>query len=410
MGLRTMIRSQTDHNAELLQILEGPTIKVGYRLEKLLGSRFETVESVRQFVSENPSLFYLQTIGFSDNEVPDAKHEELLKLCPNITSLSLFACHPPKKNFKSIVKFLESCRCITSLSLPKSPQTWSQFANLTQIEDLKIAKWKASYSKESFASLVNSLPNLTALDLSGAEKIDCLDLIDEPSRIKSLSLAYCQDKSSRIALNRFSNLESLCLATNKKSALTDEILASLEMPSLQALNLSSNKLKGTGISSLTRFKDLASLDFSFCKNVNDEALKILFFNLQFSHLALNGCISITDAGLNCLALQKGLVSLSFGGGEEVHNLSFMEFLGELKTLFIEHSQIDEAPESMPMLTHLKKLVLLAIWDAPFVNDAAVAALKGMTHLVNIQLAGSSVTSEGENIVQTLTRKKVTWIG
>lgn len=405
-----MIRSQTDHSAELLQILEGPTIEVGYELEKLLGSRDETVESVRRFVSENPSLIYLQNIGFSENEVPDAKHEELLKLCPNITTLSLFASDRSGKAFKSIVRFLKSCERITSLSLPRSPNSWSQFENLTQIKELSISEWKVSYSKKTFSDLINSLPNLTALDLSVTHSLECLESIEEPSRIKSLSLDYCKDKCSRIALNRFSNLESLSLVANKKSALSDEILASLELPSLQALNLSHNKLTDTGISSLTRFKALASLDLSLCKNVKDEALKILCFNLQFSLLALNACPNITDEGLSHLALQKGLVSLSFGGGEAIHNLSFMEFLGELKTLFIENSAIDEAPESMPMLTHLKKLVLLAIWDAPRVNDAAVASLKGMTHLVNFQLAGSSVTSEGMSIVEALTTKKITWIG
>ncbi|CDR33410.1 hypothetical protein [Criblamydia sequanensis] len=405
-----MIRSQTDLNAELLQILEGPTIEVGYQLEKLLGNRFETVESVRRFVSENPSLIYLQDIGFSDNEVPDAKHEELLKLCPNITSLSLFASDRYRTAFKSIVEFLKSCERITSLSLPRSPNSWSQFSHLTQIKKLTVNEWKVSHSKKAFSDLINSLPNLTALDLSSSQTLDCLELIDEPSRIKSLSVDCCREKSSRIALNRFSNLESLSLVANKKSALSDEILASLELSSLQALNLSHNKLTDTGISSLTRFKALASLDLSSCKNVKDEALKILCLNLQFSHLALHGCPNITDSGLSHLSLQKGLVSLSFGGGEEIHNLSFMEFLGELKTLFIENSKIDEAPESMPMLTHLKKLVLLAIWDAPLVNDAALAPLKGMTHLVNFQLAGSNVTSEGMSIVKALTTKKITWIG
>lgn len=257
-----MIRNQTDHSAELLQILEGPSIKIGYRLEKLLGSRDETVESVRQFVLENPSLIYLQSVGFSDNEAPDAKHEELLKLCPNITSLLLFASDRSRTAFKSIVEFLKNCERITSLNLPRSPNSWSQFSHLTQIKELSISEWKVSYSNKAFSGLINSLPNLTALDLSGAQTLDCLELIDEPSRIKSLSVDYCRDKSSRIALNRFSNLESLSLAANIKSALSDEILVSLELPSLQALNLSHNKLTDTAISSLTRFEALASLDLS----------------------------------------------------------------------------------------------------------------------------------------------------
>lgn len=405
-----MIESKTDFDSKLFQMLQGPSINIEFQLEKLLKKRSTTAETINAFVQHNPEIKFLQSLRFEGKQLPDERHERLLALCPKICSIALFACQLSGENFRPIVELIQKYERIQTLRLPHS-STWPQFTGLTQITELGIGKWRASDSREVYSTLINSMPNLTALDCEPKEDLECLTLINQPDQIKALRLNYAWDNCSRIALNRFSKLESLGLTNCKPEALSDEILQSLELPSLTALDLSSNnQLTTPGIASIKRFKHLRDLSLSSCKNFEDEALRILSQHLQFTHLSLNGCPNITEKGLAHLASQVNLLSLSFGGSGEIHRISFMQSLSELRTLFIEHSQLDETPESLPMLTYLKKLVLLAIWDAPRINDAAVATLSGMTHLMNFQLSGSCITSEGAAIRDRLTVKKITWIG
>lgn len=405
------VHGKHDFNDSLIQLLYGPSLDTQFALERLLKDCSTTAETVEKFVQKHPEIKHLRSLSFEGWQLPDERHDRLIQLCPEIDDIALFACDASRRDFQPIIKWMQNCERIRSLSLPFPDTCRSQFIGLTQITVLNIHDWKASHSRDVYANLINSMPNLTALDCQPREDLECLTLIENPTQIQSLRLPYASDTCSRVVLNRFSQLESLDLTHNKPEALSNEILQSLNLPCIQALNLSSNdQLTHQGLASLKRFSHLTILDLCCCKNVEDKTLRRLLQHLQFSHLSLTGCPKITDRGLSHLASQAHLFSLSFGGGEEIHDMSFMQHLSELKTLFIEHSQLDGAPESLPMLVHLQKLALLAIWDAPHINDTALETLSGMTHLTNFQLSGSSITSEGEKIVNQLTVKEVTWIG
>lgn len=281
---------------------------------------------------------------------------------------------------------------------------------LTQITELNIHEWRADSSREDYSKLINSMPNLTALHCQPFADLECLQLINNPDQIKFLCLDYAHDSCSRLALHRFTHLECLSLTANEKS-LSNETLQLLELPSITALDLKSNsQLTGEGISSLKRFEHLRSMNLSCCKNVDDQALQMLLKDTKFTNLFFIGCPKITDKGLAFLASQVSLRSLDFGGSDEIHDISFMQFLPELTTLLIEHAQLDDAPESLPMLVHLKKLILLAIFKAPLINDTAVAALSYMTHLKSFHLSGSGITFVGRAIVKKLNVQEVEWTG
>lgn len=406
-----MIESKNDFDAVLFQMIEGPSLSTKFSLEKLLKKTSTKAEAIAEFVQQNPEVKHLQSLKFEGLQVPDERHDLLMQLCPNIYRITLFACDTSRKDFQSIVKWIRTSERICSLSLPFFSGCWPQFVGLTQITELDIHDWKTTDSRSDYLNLINSMPKLTSLDCKPIYDLECLSLINNPLKIKSLSLSYAHDNYSRLILNRFSKLECLDLTKNQATALSDEILQDLDLPCIKALNLSSNdQLTDKGIISLKRFTHLTDLNLSFCKNIEDKALGIILQDLQLLSLSLNGCPKITERGLSHLASQVNLLGLSFGGNEEIHNISFVKLLSELKTLFIENSQLDEAPESLPMLIHLKKLVLLAICKAPHVNDVALATLSGMTHLVNFELSGSSITSQGEAIIKRLTTREVIWIG
>lgn len=403
--------NELDFSAGLLYFLNYPSQNTLVLLEDILKDPTAKVETVAEFVNRNPEIKHLQSLHFEGRQDPNEKLDQLKQLCPNISRISLFGCERSRQDFRSIIKWIQQSHKISSLSLPYSSSCWPQFEGLTQISELNIHKWKASDSRETYSKLINSLPNLTALNCQPQDELDCLTLIKHPHQIKCLNLCFASDTCSRLALNCFSGLTDLDLTHNSPEALSNETIQSLALPHLVSLNLSSNEqLTNDGIVSLIRFAHLTSLDISCCKNIGDESLQVLLQHLQFTLLLLNGCPKITESGLLHLASQKNLFSLSFGGSDKIRMISFMQSLTSLRTLFIEHSQLDETPDSLSMLTHLTKLVLLAIWDAPHVNDVAIATLRSMTHLINFQLSGSSIGAEGAAIAKQLSIKEIIWIG
>jgi len=315
-------------------------------------------------------------------------------------------------DFKPLVEWIRQCKSIHSLRLLLSSKCWTHFTGLTQITELEIHEGEASCSKEKYLELINSLPLLNSLHFQSEGDLDCLTSLSFPQNIKILSFEDSKAAYTKVALERFSNLEVLILAKSSYSeGISEDVLCSLDLPELKGLDLMGNsQLTDESILSLKRFEHLTSLNLAFCENVGDEALSLLLGSIQFLSLSLHGCPKITDVGLAKLEFQKDLLDLSFGGGERIHDLSFMKFLSKLKKLYIEKSLIDEDPKSLPMLVHLKNLLLLAISNAPLVNDTALEALSGMTHLINFQLHETRVSSRGLAIVNNLTRENIVWIG
>jgi len=405
----TMLITKADLDKDLFQLRYGPSIETSSALKKTL-KEGSAEEDVDEFIKQHPELMNLKRVFIPRGEF-SASYNKLIELS-QIFKVSVWMWDE-SSDFKPLVEWIRQCKSVHSLRLLLSSKFWPHFAGLTQITELEIHEGEASRSKEKYLELINSLPNLNSLHFKSEEALDCLTSIPFPENIKVLSFEDSKAAYTKVALERFSNLEALVLAKSysKGIPIPENVLCSLELPWLKGLDLMGNSLlTDKGILSLKRFEHLTSLNLSFCENVEDEALSALLESIQFLFLSLHGCPKITDVGLAKLASQKNLLALSFGGSEGIHDLSFMEFLLKLTTLYIENSLIDEDPKSLPMLVHLKNLLLLVISNAPLVNDIALEALSGMTHLINFQLHGTRVSYRGLAIVKSLTKEDIAWIG
>lgn len=378
-------------------------------LNKLLNDPDTTTEKIAAFIQKNRNFLSYHSLTISG--IPNERHYQLLNLCPQITAVHVHWEDSSPANFIPTITLIKCFPQITKIGLPTRGKC-DHFAYLTQITDLNIY---FNHISNEACMVLSKLPNLTALgwhwiNSASSRHPGFLTILSQPEKVKQLGLSYNRDLCSREVLNKFSNLEILDLTCTESPLLKDETLQKFALPMLHTLNLSSNaQLTDAGIWHVKKFTNLTNLSLNLCENVGDEAIQVLLQNIQgFKDLSLHACPKITEIGLSYLQSQVKLKALSFGGGP-IHNISFMQSLTRLRTLYIEKTLLDEAPESLPMLTHLKKLKLLTIHDASLINDTAIETLRHMTHLITFQISKSSITSQGQVIVDKLNVENVIWI-
>lgn len=113
-------------------------------------------------------------------------------------------------------------------------------------------------------------------------------------RIKSINDADLYELIQE--LRDVEDLRFLDLAENRN--VTNEGLKYLRLlPQLTGLNLSSCSITNTGLEHLRELPRLSSLYLSYCNKLTDAALKTLESMKRLTYVDIQGCLSITKAGL-----------------------------------------------------------------------------------------------------------------
>ncbi len=244
--------------------------------------------------------------------------------------------------------------------------------------------------RKSLRELVNGVPNLESLNLSG-----CYNLTDSAldtginrdlPNLKTLNLSLCKDVTDN-SLGRIAthckNLESLDLGGCTKITNTGLLLISWGLKQIRRLNLRSCwQISDHGIGHLTGIsnqpstgaKQLLQLCLQDCQKITDESLKFIADGLQtIERLNLSFCLSVTDTGLKSLSRIPGLQELNLRSCDNVSDIG-IGFLG------------NASPSNLSSLD-------LSFCDR--VSDSSMAHIaSGMTGLACLSLSACQITDGG----------------
>jgi len=249
--------------------------------------------------------------------------------------------------------------------------------------------------KKSLRDLVNGMPNLESLNLSGCYNLTDVSLegvfVRDLPNLKELNLSLCKDISDysmqRIATS-CKNLEVLDLAGCSK--LTNASLMSIShLKYLRKLNLRScRQISDRGIEHLCclycqqREVVIEELCLQDCQKLTDESLRHVSVGLpNLKKINLSFCISVTDTGMKSLARLPALANLNVRSCDNVSDIG-----------------IGYLAESSHKLKEL---------DVSFCTNISDGSLRhistGIQTLKSLSLTTCTITDEGlKRIAKTLT--------
>ena len=252
--------------------------------------------------------------------------------------------------------------------------------------------------KRSLRELVNGIPNLESLNLSGCYNLtdSALDSAfnrDQPSLLV-LNLSLCKDVSDS-SLGRISthckNLKSLDLGGCAKVTNAGLMFVSWGLKQLEHLNLRScRQISDHGIGQLAGIEDtkatmpttaapssIRDLGLQDCQKLTDDALKFASVGMpELRRINLSFCSSVTDTGLKSLARLPKMDDLNVRSCENVSDIGIGFLSGE------------ESPAS----ARLRSL------DASFCTNVSDAGLRhisaGLPALRSLSMTTCAVTDQG----------------
>eukprot|EP00096_Caligus_rogercresseyi_P013859 TRINITY_DN6457_c0_g1_i1.p1 TRINITY_DN6457_c0_g1~~TRINITY_DN6457_c0_g1_i1.p1 ORF type:complete len:539 (-),score=131.84 TRINITY_DN6457_c0_g1_i1:255-1721(-) len=195
--------------------------------------------------------------------------------------------------------------------------------------------------RKSLRELVNGVPNLESLNLSG-----CYNLSDSAldgafnkdlPHLKTLNLSLCKEVNDN-SLGRIAthckNLEDLDLGGCTKITNTGLLLVSWGLKKMQRLNLRScRSVSDIGIGHLCGLDSqpsdsLRELGLQDCQKITDESLRHLSEGIpNLRKINLSFCVSVTDTGMKSLAKLGSLAALNLRSCDNVSDIG-MGFLSE----------------------------------------------------------------------------------
>jgi len=198
--------------------------------------------------------------------------------------------------------------------------------------------------RKSLRELINGVPNLESLNLSGCYNLSdsALDTAFNKDivSLKVLNLSLCKDVTDsslgRIATH-CKNLEMLDLGGCTKITNTGLLLISWGLKKITSLNLRSCwQISDHGIGHLTGLKGqpstgaktLQRISLQDCQKLTDESLKHISEGLPaINEINLSFCVSVTDTGLKSLARIGQLEKLNLRSCDNVSDIG-VGFLAE----------------------------------------------------------------------------------
>lgn len=200
--------------------------------------------------------------------------------------------------------------------------------------------------RKSLRELVNGIPNLEVLNLSG-----CYNLTDsaveiafnhELPSLKELNLSLCKDVSDNSLMRIATNCKNLCsldLGGCVKVTNTGLLVISWGLKKLRFLNLRScRQISDHGIGQLSGLDEggkytsapsaLSILGLQDCQKLTDDSLKHISVGMpRLKNINLSFCVSVTDTGLKSLAKLPHLESINLRSCDNVSDIG-VGFLSE----------------------------------------------------------------------------------
>ena len=258
--------------------------------------------------------------------------------------------------------------------------------NLLQLQTLEL-----KFSNISDISFLDKLSNLQFLDLSGN------NISDFNSLVKLTELKFLGINSNNISdigfLENSNSLQSLNLSSNAIS----NVESLKKLTKLHSLILNSNKISDiTNLSELTMLKslDLGSNEISDIANLSELTM------LKSLDLGSN---QISDATV--LSKLTVLTSLDLSGNPNLTDISFLEHLTGLESLYLSRANVSDFNSLTPLI-RLETLFLASnnISDISFLNTITnlnflflsynsisnISALKNLKNLETLLLSRNSI--------------------
>ena len=215
--------------------------------------------------------------------------------------LPLWANQNPHHN-PSLHLLYQGCTKLTTLSL--------QYSNREKIFHRFLCYNHQFVTDESLQVLSDNCTQLTALDLSGCQRITDagLNSLSKCQMLRRLNLDGCNEITGNGLFSLSlgcKNLEILSLAS---CAIVDDALQYLVYPptgngsTLQKLDLHDSYVSAEGILALGRCTQLRTLNLSDSPNIDNNCLQCLSEHCSMlEHLNLNNCEQVTNKGIKKLS-------------------------------------------------------------------------------------------------------------
>ena len=327
-----------------------------------------------------------------------------LEKVEGLTSLNLVDC-----GSLTSLKGLEKLKQLGTLSWAPSSEPWDVRDTRSEFQQGPPRVSEGDVQKN--LRLLNDLPALNTLNLSGFQRLRDLSGLPELPGLVSLDLSDCEELRTLEGLERLPNLKQLDLS----GCLILESIEGLgKLVGLEELKLSGcTGLKG--LQGLDTLSNLISLDLSDCDDLksvkqlpqlpqltslnlaNCEGLKTLeglqaFARLEF--LDLSACFGLEDiAGLEGLPRLK---ILSLRGCSRLPDLSRLKTLPNLVSLDISHREQWENLEGLKMQSPLGRLDLTGcsglktiegLGKLAKLGELTLARCGGLTSLAGLEKLG-----------------------
>ncbi|XP_040579571.1 F-box/LRR-repeat protein 14 [Lepeophtheirus salmonis] len=252
--------------------------------------------------------------------------------------------------------------------------------------------------RKSLRELVNGIPNLESLNLSG-----CYNLSDSAldgafnkdlPNIKRLNLSLCKEVNDN-SLGRIAthckNLEELDLGGCTKITNTGLLLVSWGLKNIKRLNLRScRSISDHGLGHLSGLdsqpsESLLELGLQDCQKITDESLRHLSEGIpNLRKINLSFCVSVTDTGMKSLAKLGSLQSLNLRSCDNVSDIG-IGFLAEggnrpLTELDVSFCNNVSDASLKHVASGMSKLQSLSMTTCPVQNDGISRISKSLPGL------------------------------
>ena len=306
--------------------------------------------------------------------------------------------------------------CVASLHLRRPNPTL--FPSLVR---RGIKKVQVLSLRKSLRELVNGIPNLESLDLSGCYNLSDSALDSAFNRdiasLKTLNLSLCKEITDS-SLGRIAqyckNLEELQLGGCTKITNTGLLLISWGLKKIRRLNLRSCwQISDHGIGHLTGIKGqpstgaktLVSISLQDCQKLSDESLRYISEGLpDIRELNLSFCVSVTDTGLKSLSSSESLEDLRLRSCDNISDIG-LGFLADgcpgLAKLDVSFCDRVSDSSMAHIATGLAQLQSLSLSSCQ-ITDAGIVRIQDMSSLETLNIGQCSNLTD--KTVHTITDK------
>jgi len=172
------------------------------------------------------------------------------------------------------------------------------------------------------------------------------DILRLPVSEQSIRARWLADNDIP-SLTRFRELRSLDFSSGnavKEAKITDvglQKLAKLDLPHLENLVLGwCEKITDKGLKHVSQMDSVTWLGLPACPRITDAGLPALLQMKNLTGLDLRGCPGITDAGLNTLARKKNWETIVLGGCPNITAKGVAQLQRALPEANVEKNDVD----------------------------------------------------------------------